>query len=597
MNAALYMIASLVLLIAGCAGAVALYKMPYRRGRVITSTNCLMATVFVSDFVMLYPLFAEQFGQDAAGVFKSILISIHTSIRLFVMDGDFELIMGFLPSMSSGTATAYSCLAALLYVMGPLLTFGFILSFFRNVTAYRDLYIHFRSELYVFSELNEKSLYLAESIKSHDRRSVIVFTDVSDQDGESGSELLEAARELKAICFKKDITDINWNISRTGRSVYLFAIAEEQTENLDQSVQLAERYGPLENFRLFVFASGAESEMLFNCIPGDGMRIRRIDPIRTLIDHSLYESGGQIFQNAADVGGGEKLISVVLLGLGQHGTEMLKSLAWFCQMDGYRLEVNAFDRDPMALDRFTAECPELMAPDKNGVDIPGESRYRITIHPGVDVGTVEFRDKFREIRHVTYVFAALGSDAANIETAVTMRMLSERNGVRPHIQAIVYASHKKAALEKITDYRGHPYEIDFVGDMRSSYSRETIVESQLYQAALERHLKWGDERDFWAYEFNFHSSVAAAIHLKMRKLCGMPGSGKKDTELTTWERDRLEVLEHRRWNAYMRSEGYIYSGSTDKGSRNDLAKMHNDLIPFEGLDEEEKRKDSIIGTE
>ena len=122
------------------------------------------------------------------------------------------------------------------------------------------------------------------------------------------------------------------------------------------------------------------------------------------------------------------------------------------------------------------------------------------------------------------------------------------------------------------------------------------MDSALYQEALRRHLKWGSERDFWAYEFNFHSSVAAAIHLRMRKAVGLPWASKAEEELTQQERDELEVLEHRRWNAYMRSEGYCYSGSTDKASRNDLAKLHNDLVPFLRLSEEEKRKDSRVGT-
>ena len=77
----------------------------------------------------------------------------------------------------------------------------------------------------------------------------------------------------------------------------------------------------------------------------------------------------------------------------------------------------------------------------------------------------------------------------------------------------------------------------------------------------------------------------------------MSWAHKTEAELTIPERNQLEDLEHRRWNAYMRSEGFIYSGSVDKASRNDLAKMHNDLVPFERLDEEEKRKDSIIGSE
>lgn len=50
-------------------------------------------------------------------------------------------------------------------------------------------------------------------------------------------------------------------------------------------------------------------------------------------------------------------------------------------------------------------------------------------------------------------------------------------------------------------------------------------------------------------------------------------------------------LEHKGWNAYMRSIGYSYSGSTDKASRNDRARLHHDLVCFDDLSEAEKRKD------
>ena len=66
--------------------------------------------------------------------------------------------------------------------------------------------------------------------------------------------------------------------------------------------------------------------------------------------------------------------------------------------------------------------------------------------------------------------------------------------------------------------------------------------------------------------------------------------------LTAEEKAIIEPLEHRRWNAYMRAEGYVYSGSKEKESRNDLGKMHHDLVDFSSLTEEEKRKDSSVGT-
>ena len=44
----------------------------------------------------------------------------------------------------------------------------------------------------------------------------------------------------------------------------------------------------------------------------------------------------------------------------------------------------------------------------------------------------------------------------------------------------------------------------------------------------------------------------------------------------------------------MRSEGYIYSGSKEKSSRNDLGKMHHDLVDYDSLSPEEKKKDTDI---
>ena len=175
-------------------------------------------------------------------------------------------------------------------------------------------------------------------------------------------------------------------------------------------------------------------------------------------------------------------------------------------------------------------------------------------------------------------------------------MLFERVGAKPVIQTIVYNSDQKNALEGIKNYRGQPYNIDFIGDLESSYTENVIIDSALEADALKRHMKWGKEEEFWQYEYNYRSSLASAIHIKARIACGIPGAAKKEEELTEKERDDIEHLEHRRWNTYMRSEGYVFSGSSDKSSRNDLAKMHHDLVDFSSLTEEEKRKDSRVGT-
>ena len=56
------------------------------------------------------------------------------------------------------------------------------------------------------------------------------------------------------------------------------------------------------------------------------------------------------------------------------------------------------------------------------------------------------------------------------------------------------------------------------------------------------------------------------------------------------------TLEHKRWNAHMRSEGYVFSGSEDASSRNDLAKMHHNLVAFLHLSQNLKDVDVSVAS-
>jgi len=77
----------------------------------------------------------------------------------------------------------------------------------------------------------------------------------------------------------------------------------------------------------------------------------------------------------------------------------------------------------------------------------------------------------------------------------------------------------------------------------------------------------------------------------MKILCEIPGIEKEPKDRTEKELWNLRILEHCRWNAYMRSEGYCYGGTVEKSGRNDLAKMHNCLVPFNELPLKEQEKD------
>lgn len=590
-----------VALIISAAGVVQLF-LPRTSHLVDAGTSArfrrMAASVFAAATVLFLPIYGEIFAGEPLRWLKVLLLSVHNTIRLFIVDGEFTIVTDHLTADNGWIFTPYSVLFAALFVAAPLLTFGVVLSFFKNVSAYRRYDCGYFRDAYVFSELNERSLALAESLFANAPRRMLVFTDVFEKNEETSYELLKRARRIGAIVFRDDIRVVRLKFHSPHRKLCFFTIGEDETENMEQAIRLIEKYRTLDNTHLFAFSTSADSELLLTDIDKGRMKVRRVEEVRALINRILYEDGEKIFagaQPAAD--GTEKQISALVIGLGQYGTHMLKSLSWFCQMDGYRINIHAFDRDPLAYDKLYAQCPELLSDAYNGVYLPGEAQYRIDVRSGIDVWTRQFADAVAQLTDATYVLVALGSDQENIRAAVYLRMLFERMHIHPVIQTIVYSAVEKSALCGICNYRGQPYDIRFSGDTKTSYSEKTILDSALEADALARHLKWDDdEESFWRYEYNYRSSVATAIHMRARIACGIPGADKKIEDRTPAEAEAMDRLEHRRWNAYMRSEGYIYSGSPDKASRNDLAKMHHDLVDFLRLTEEEKRKDSRVSS-
>ncbi|MBR3837349.1 MAG: hypothetical protein IKJ74_04300 [Clostridia bacterium] len=571
-------------------------KSAFAKKHKLSAFHFLSAGVFVSSIFTFVPTHLVTAEISVLGYVRAVLLSVFNSMQVFAFGCEFGNVVNSMVHCPMWLNMIYQVWIAFLFVIAPIFTFGFVLSLFKNVSAYLKYLGSYFKDVYVFSELNEKSLVLASDIKSHHNRAAIVFTDVFEGNEEKIYELTDQARSLGAICFKKDILVVNFKNHSENRPISFFAIGNNETENLNQSLKLIENYRDRDNTHLFIFSKKIESELLLTAIDKGSVKVRRINEVQSLVNRTLYRRGNIIFESAKELPCGNKKISAIVVGMGCHGTEMVKALTWFGQMDGYKLEINAFDQDPLAKEKFIALAPELMSPDYNGVEVEGEAQYKITVHSGIDVATTTFANEISKIDDATYVMVALGDDDVNINAAVNLRMYFERLGIHPVIQAIVYNAQQKKALEGIKNYRGQAYGIEFIGDMESSYTEEVIIDSELEEEALKRHLKWGEEEEFWTYEYNYRSSMASAIHMKARMECSIPGADKKEEELSGEERNVIEALEHRRWNAYMRSEGYVFSGSKEKTSRNDLAKMHHDLVDFSSLTEEEKRKDSKVGT-
>ncbi len=621
----LYYVCFVVALVASLAaviGAVCISRMKKFHSDILNVTNILLVGVVVSAAIMFLPIYMEHYSETGGSPIETALISVHNVIRLFVVDGDFDFVIDNI-AVDGWINSGYMIFFAILFLAAPLLTFGFVLSFFKNISAYVTYYLaNFRSDVYVFSALTEKSLVLARSIVENGerdakkRKRLCIFADVNEKKNEQMDELIKGAHEIGALCFKQDVSVLDLSFHSKKTSMKFFTITEDPSLNTSQALNLLPKYKYRPHSHLFVFSSMPETEMLLNrgyesddedkkakrkckkTAEAEGesqkrpvqIKIRRVNEVRSLINDMLYSDGYRlIFDSAKTVDeDGDHVISAVIIGLGKHGKEMLKALVWLSQMTGYKLYVNVYDADKLAASKFRAECPELMDERFNGrFDIKGESRYSINIHSKVDIDSYEFASHVSSLPTISYALVCLGDDEKNIAGALKLRSLCMRAGFSPIIQSIVYSVDKNKALRGIANHKNVKYDIEFIGDRCSTYSENVIIHSEIEQLALERHKSYGaDEESFWKYDYNYRSSTASAIHKKMKELCGISGITLPKEQRSEEQLWAIRELEHCRWNAYMRTEGFSWAPA-----RNDMAKQHHCLVPFDALPLSEQVKD------
>lgn len=525
----------------------------------------------------------------------------------FTFDADFTKHIEVIRLVTAGSKMPFANILYILWIMflaiiAPITTISFIVSFFGNALQF----IRFiwasrpwpcKKNLCVFSDLNEKSIVLATDLATKDTsiKNTIVFTNAKDND------LLPQAKSIGAICLSKSIME--YDIHK--KNVCLYLMSEDEPQNTILAMRLKEKYKGKASpkIKMNVFATGKSSELQLSNASDDLFIVRRINAVQMLI-YSLLDTT-VLFDTAQDFEG-HKLIHAVILGMGERGTEMVKALSWFCQKDDYVLKIDAFDKDPLAKEKFSALCPELMS----------SPEYDITIHSGVDTDTEEFIEEFNRLNIITYVFVSLGSDERNVKNAVCIQTLLERRPEIPSHLPYIHAavSKEEYALAKQKKTAPGKSILEQVGELEKNYSNKCLFPPEFEEAARCVHELWNhSDKDYERFmkmdfdqkeklvdaaieiqkkdpcnpfyeEYNYRSSLASAIHIIAIGPC--PKEGKTA---------RTE-LEHRRWCAYQRSEGYIVGPWSEKEEENEkgekvtkliaknkAARTHADLVPYDDL--------------
>lgn len=600
-------------------------KRSVKNNFLLTPFQILIAGVFLCIAAIFYPIYFNKYFVDDSGiilVLKSFLLSVHNTMRVFILDGEFDIIKDSLAGngVQPILSVAYTVYAAILYVAAPILTAGFVLFFFKNINERIKYSFAAAKHIFYFSELNEKSVALAESIAGSEEykneKVLIAFFDVYEAKEETSTELVEAARKTGGLCFQKDIVNVKLKKAKKDSTRKFYFLGADEDENINQAIELIrlcreksikDKEYDSKATQFYVFSNTVESEVLLDAVDKGNMRVRRYDESRNLVIDTLRKYS--IFKPAEET---KNEINILIVGLGKYGKQLLKNICWLGQMPGYELTINVVDDVDKAWNELKGEVPELL--EMSGKCLPNaKPYYTINTFFDVNVDSEQLTEAISRMGILTSVYVTLGDDELNIKTAMRIRReicrRNQHNSLAPEtygtgklyppVFAVVYsklktdivnnnASESKDKNGSIKSIDKKDYNIEFFGDIKSIYSIKTIEQVEIEKEARKIHSKWSkacekteDDNRFENIEYYRRSTIANYVYLSEQS--------KLSIDKSKYSPEKLAEYEHNRWCAYMRAEGYIWGKE-----KNHIAKTHPDLIPYDDLSDFKKEENLLF---
>ena len=681
-----------------------------------TALIILVAAVFAGLVIIYYPIQYSAYSQvySSSRPFTIAVVAflqcMQNAFRTFVLDGSWGEL---LPSADGPLQIPMHATAIGLFlnVFAPLLTFSAILSLFKEITSrIRVRAMASRNRpLFLFSELNRNTVYLAQDIRARYPKANLVYTDVYPEDDETNYELREQASKLNAVMLRTDVSELDF-AKRTALTEY-FLLGHDEEENVMQARKLFMKNRGRANTGIYVMsvrkgnaliidslassvdadeslkkaeAKGWDYEALKEDIRSGGMlRFRRMDPdLQTAWrDIPKMECVRKAF--AAPLDGTDRTLSILIFADTRLSYAVIKTLLWYCQSDRFKLELNIIYADDITDRRAPAyvnpedrvnvrsllqfECPDIIR--TNRMDVEGESFYDIEFIKGTGFRNGELRRQLNDMEgrraehselvdrllRTDAVVVCRGSDGESLEAAAFFRTAFGRAGMKPQIYAACADEDDVLkdinAFENIVTYKDENYDIKFIGRRNDTYRYDSIRNTDEESLGFSQHVKWIDvsnlrnpsetkdadlKRELLNYErheYFRNSSISRAMYLRnvlcdpdkelsaeeaaalaAQNGCADPADENSRLEWRLRFRPEYECLndpkkpsdrwlcscanclrrravEHNRWNAYMRVQGYIPSPDGDINDKRAMAMVHGNLVPFGDLDDAAREKD------
>ena len=520
--------------------------------------------VFLMLLTLIYPSYSIKREPFALG-----LALVQSMCALLLNANAGEILEGF-DAYTLPFIGVYKAVLLALLIVAPLFTVGITLSFFSEKFAL--LIYRVRSAFnpsFIFSDINERTLCVAEDIARQNPKAVIIFA-VREEKDKIKSEALDRIKKAGATIINEDLVAISHSLKHE-RNYYL--LSADGNVNLDLGLRLYEKYNDAQthNVNMWLYTKDEISEVIFDHLY-ENFNVRLINEenliARQLVaDYPLY--------NAVK----DNKLSVLIVGGGNVGLEILRwTTACSCLGDNVDVEINVIDLNAVNTEAiFNKTSPNLA------------QKWNIKFH-FADVKTVQFTALLNQI-NPTYIVIALGNENLNLETALYVRhFYGIANGL-PHIHALV--DHKRTEEQILSNLcvtfwtytpgqKKHSseficsYEIRPFGCYEETYSNLRIGASYLDCLAVAHNATYcgiTEINDFYTpalltelynqvmffkdFSDSFAVSISYKLHLMGLQLCD-DGEGNIDV-LAGKIDENINLLrnhENMRYEAFMRSHGW-----------------------------------------
>lgn len=425
------------LVLTGLAGYAVYRNKPFWKNEKQQLPIILVEAVFL-NFLLTWFVEVQTTTQSLPDAAR---VALNTTLSF--LGGDSNHYFALLNGLSSACLTGTYRALGTVFVLMPALAAANILVIagsLRSVLKIWSCALQLEPNIYVFSDLNENSLFLARSI--HDNR----MKKAGHKDASALQKIkgfLERRNRKEPVFFflrcKKNSTELDADTRELLTAVHGQLFNGTETEFIHFSTGLAKNIRaffffspePNQNFNrakdllteipkeknkdnkqreIFVLSDQPSGPLMIDSLRQyanpqgknqNHLKIHLLDPCRSLCYHLLRKA--PLFLS------GQKKNTIMILGMGHFGTEFMRAATSFCVMNGWETSFYLWDRNiTRQLSRFSLRAPYW----KDDVDFSTKE---------IDVETTGFLEEYQVVSpYVSYLVIALGNDELNLQTTLLL---------------------------------------------------------------------------------------------------------------------------------------------------------------------------------